>query len=229
MNFVKKLAAGAVLCLCLCAKTEAQSFSYTTQRDSSSYVPLAGANTLLVNSSFENGALGFALPFQFSGCDHETDTVIIEPNGFIVLDKEHEFAVVAFNEFRANADTAGILNYSVSYLTAGVTGSRICKIQFYNFSQGILSSQDFLSYQVWLHENGNKISFHIGNNSYSTIEEHSLLMGVINRKMDSANKAYLLSGSQSSPTGNIVTNEGELVYLSGFPAQGVFYTLTPGL
>lgn len=228
---MKKLIYLPVLYLCLFVlQSKAQNFNYTLTKDSSLYTPLASPTLLSVEGqNWRNINFSMRLPFQFNFCGSSTDSLVIEGNGFIVLDHAKFLSIVAFNNFRSNKDTNENYSSTVSYLTIGSQGNRITKIEFKNLSQAKLSNTDFLNYQVWFYENGNKIEFHIGSNWYGLNPESpsSVLLGIVNRNMDTENKAYLVTGSQYAPTGQSISGDNEFVYLNNTPSEGTILTLTP--
>ena len=225
MRYVKHLWV-LLLLAAVARESKGQNFSYAPSADSSAYTELSSP-VVLAGLSAWSGPYGFPIPFSFDFCGTSTDTIVIETNGFIILDKPHETAIIAFNSFTNHRDTTNAYGASISYLTTGSSGNRICKIQFKKLSQYQLSGNDHLSYQVWLYENGGKIECHIGPNSYSAMEEMFVPFGLINRYMDTTDKAYMLYGNPSSPSGQIITGEAELVYLNTVSHEGIILTLTP--
>jgi hypothetical protein len=226
MFFAKIKTAGLAMLLIGSSVGTAQNFDYNLQRDSSLYTAVSGIN--LITNTSNSQSLGLKLPFSFTVSGYITDTVIIEPNGFLILHQQEEIALVALNSFKANPDSTG--NNSASILTSitGQSPNRICKIQFSNFSVSQFNNNDFANYQIWLHENGNKISIHFGPNSYSDIPGQAMLIGLLNRNMDSAQKGFLLSGTCQNPAGQIIVDP-ELIYLEGFPNPGVQFSISPDL
>ena len=204
---------------------KAQNFNYTLSKDSSVYNALV--SPILLTTAGQNWSTAnfyVHIPFQFNFCGSSTDSLKIEGNGFIVFDHIKNWSIVAFNDFRSNKDTNQNYVSSVGYLTTGSQGNRITKIEFKNLSQNTLSNSDYLNYQAWLYENGNKIEFHIGPNSGL---QSSVLLGLVNKNMDTEDKAYLVNGSQYTLTGQLISSDNEFVYLNNIPSQGTILTLTP--
>ena len=206
----------------------AQLFGYSLQKDSAAYASLSGATVISTGENFRSKSFMLDIPFAFNFCGAAADSVCIEGNGFIVFDKEKGTAAVAFNNFGSNKDTAQNYTSSILSLTAGTSGNRILKLEFRSVSQNVLSINDYLSYQVWLYENGNKVEFHTGTNSYAVQpSDVQILLGLINKNMDTENKAYLISGDPAAPTGQVISGEAGLVYLNTVPSEGTVITLTP--
>jgi hypothetical protein len=146
---------------------QAQNFNYTLSKDSTTYTALSGATYLSTGENWSNKKYSIHIPFHFNFCGSTADSIItIEGNGFIVMNQSKQLSIVAFNSFTSNKDTNQSYTSSIAYLTSGSQGNHITKIEFKNLSQNQLSNADYLNYQVWLYENGNKIEFHIGANSY---------------------------------------------------------------
>jgi|GEM_PF-2748380 len=224
MHFkIRLLAALAVMCV---YTAKSQNFGYTLAKDSSSYSSLSGATVLVAAENFLSKSYTIHLPFTFNFCGSSTDSIIVEGNGFISFDQPKGLSTIAFNNFSSRRDTSN--NY-LSSILSGVEGSgnnRILKIEFMNMAQNQLSQYDHLDYQVWLYENGNKIEFHIGSNSYEQ-QELPQLIGLINRNMDTDAKAFVLSGDPANPSGSLISGESDFTYLSGFPSSGFIYKLIP--
>jgi len=207
----------------------AQTFSYDLQKDSSGYTVLSGAVVLSTAENFRSKSFTVDIPFAFNFCGSAADSITIEGNGFIVFNKEKATAIVAYTNFGSNKDTT--MGYSSSILckAEGDSGNKIFKIEFKNLSQSSLSANDHLSYQVWLYENGNKIEFHTGTNSYAGTPgiEIPVLLGLINKNMDTENNAFLLYGDPHNPSGQLIAAGIGFVYLDNVPAEGTIIKLTP--
>ncbi|MGZ4159084.1 MAG: hypothetical protein ACXVED_18995 [Bacteroidia bacterium] len=207
----------------------AQSFNYQLTKDSSAYSNLTEKTTLLQNESFLNKHPSIHLPFTFNFSGSNTDSLIVETNGFLVFDPVKKISLISFNSFSGNKDSSQSFPAAINYNTTGTQGNRIVKIEFRNLSLSGFSYYDNLSYQVWLYESGNVIEYHIGPNYFSTQSELEIpvLMGTINQNMDTDNKAFLITGNPSSPSGQLISGENNLVYINSVPASGIIYRLTP--
>jgi hypothetical protein len=229
--YKKALIKLALMCLLFFTimQTEAQNFNYIFAKDSGAYVSLTSPVFLSSNESWVNKHFKLALPFQFNFSGLPADTIYIETNGYLIFDKNKELATVAFNEFSSRKDTNQSYTASLGYSIEGSSGSRIVKIQFSNVSKNNFSSSDHLNYQVWLYESGNKIEFHIGANAYSLNPEFTnpVMLGLINRNMDSDPKAYLINGTIFSPAAGTVSADEDLIYLNNVPSEGIVFRLTP--
>lgn len=233
------------MCLYFSHALYSQNFNYSLTKDSSAYTALSSPTVLISNEQFGASNFGIHLPFIFNFCGSTTDSLIIETNGFIVLDVEKQYAITVFNNFKANADSTQHYVSSIGYTVSGTTGNRILKLEFNKLSQNQYNTYDHLSYQVWLHENGNKISFRIGPNYLSTIPQpviptgvseedvarltqgNSVLLGLINKNMNTSEKALLIKGDRYHPQTQIITGDNELVYLQTIPSKGIVLELAP--
>ncbi|OFY82856.1 MAG: hypothetical protein A3F72_01860 [Bacteroidetes bacterium RIFCSPLOWO2_12_FULL_35_15] len=227
------------------SKIISQNFNYSLTKDSSSYNELINPLMVSANENYQNKNFIIHLPFHYNFCGSVCDSLRIESNGFIVFDKSKGLSSIAFNNFNSKKDSFGNFVSTIAYITEGASGNRILKIQIKNIAQAIYNATDYLNYQVWLYENENKIAYHIGPNYLSTVPEpifppeipeeerirmevqNPVLLGLINRNMDTTNKAYLIKGKPSTPSGLLITGETELGYLNNIPKSGTIYTLTP--
>ena len=218
--------------LLISAVSTSQNYSYTLTKDSSSYISLNGASTVAGAQSWLNKSFGLHLPFQFNFCGTASDSITIDNNGFINFHSQINMSLVAFNSYTANKDTNAAYVSLISEQLEGTAGNHILKIQFSNLSENNLSAYDYLNYQVWLYENGNKIEFHIGANAHALQQNADaafpVLLGILNRNMDgSTTNGYLVTGAASSPAGVALPSGEGLQYISSTPSSGIIYRLTP--
>lgn len=218
--------------LLISAAIFSQNYIYSLSTDSSSYTSLSGATTIAGTQSWLNKSFGLRLPFQFNLCGTPSDSITIDNNGFINFQSSINMSLVAFNSYTANKDTNNVYVSLISQQLEGTSGNRILKIQFANLSENNLSALDYLNYQVWLYENGNKIEFHIGANARAAQQNAEtafpVLMGILNRNMDGENSnGYLVTGAASSPTGLALPSGEGLQYINATPASGIIYRFTP--
>jgi hypothetical protein len=223
-----KLIATAFFVFAISISLHSQNFNYNLQKDSTAYTPIAGADVISAGQDFQSKSFVLHLPFSFNFCGTKTDSIKIEGNGFIVFDQVRGLAVIAFNSFSSNQDTAAKINSSILFQVTGTQGNRVATIEFNNLSQNILSENDYLNYQIKLYENGNKIIFHIGDNSYSNAAM-SVMLGLINKNMDGSTNAFLISGNPSQPSGQQITSGMDFSNLNNVPSKDISYTLTPSI
>lgn len=208
----------------LSASAKAQNFSYSLQKDSSAYNDLIGSTVLVSGESFINKSYTVHFPFHYNFCGTIADSVRIETNGFLIFDQAKQLALMAYNNFGSQKDSLQNYVASISYVISGTSGNRVVKIQFKNLAQNSFSSFDLVSYQVWIYESGNKIEVRTGENASTEVP---VLIGIINRNMDTEDKAYLLNGNPSNPAGQIISGTTDLISLDRIPYGGTIYTLTP--
>jgi hypothetical protein len=223
---------------------QAQNFNYSLTKDSIQYQPLATATVVAAEEDWTNKKFNLKLPFQFNCAGTSTDSLTIESNGFISFGKNTNLALVAFNNFASSMDSTGMFVSRISSVITGNAGNRIVKIEYKNLAVNAFSATDYFNYQVWLYENGNKIEYHIGPNPYAALiivapagtdpntdqyidTGFRQLIGLINRKMDTTDKGYLITGNPSFPNGKRITGDTELSYLSNIPSAGNIYTFIP--
>lgn len=224
-SFLKGLVSGLMLCS---GTIFAQNFNFSLVKDSSSYTELSSPQVVSSGESFLNKRFTIHFPFAFNFCGSSTDSLIIE-NGYVVFNPLEKWSLISFNDFSSNKDTLQSYPASISYAVSGTGGNRILKIEFKNLSRNTYSYYDNLSYQIWLYENGSTIEYHIGNNSYALLTENEMqiILGAINQQMDTDDKAFLISGDPSTPGGQTISGDNELVFLTNMPCRGILYRLTP--
>lgn len=217
-----------LICFFLIAiSNKAQNFNYSLTKDSSEYQNLSSTITLTANVSWTNKFFVIHSPFQINLLGEKYDSLVIESNGFLTVDRAKNLSIVAFTNFGARRDENQQYVSSINYQITGTVGNRIIKIEFKNLAMNRFSSNDQLEYQLWLYENNSSIEFHIGSNPYGQDSEYPFLLGLINRNMDTANNAFLISGNPSSPSGEIILADAELKYINTIPKSGIIYKLTP--
>ena len=232
-------------------KLTAQNFNYTLSQDSSVYTSLESPTTICKGGMCSSGDKTIDLPFLFSFCGKETRVVNVEANG--ALNFKGSLSLSVFNQFTLNGNSTS----SISYKVDGASGHRIVKIQYQNLAEGKHAKHDYLSYQIWLYENGNHLEIRVGENYASTTTvqttvpdsvwqdvkafekknpsfdekattyEYRVLMALINKSWNTPDKAYCIEGAYSSPKGKKITGDEDLSYVKGFPSKGMIYKLTP--
>lgn len=204
-----------------------QNFNYSLVKDSSVYSTLSSPTVLSANEDWVNKQFKVLLPFRINIAGRLIDSLLIDGNGFILLNDNSELAIVGFNQFSSFQDSSQNYTSSLKYEVDGSNGYRIVKLEFSNLSRGMHSAYDFLNYQVWLYESGNKVEFHIGSHSQNQSMLNSSLLGIINRNMDTSPSAFLIAGDLSSPQGINTNPDEEFLYLNEIPSENITFTLTP--
>lgn len=210
--------------------SHAQNFNYSFSHSTSSYQPITGG-TSIANGTTDWSGTNFTIPvgFSFQFDSLAFDSMIIESNGFVKFDQNR--AVVLYHGAGCRKDSNNVYS-TLSYSTTGTAGSRILKLQYAYCGYSPSDSSEYLSYQLWLYEQGN-IEIHTGPTSYndtidSTYVGPTPLMGLINPLQDgTGTNALLLSGDPSSPSSIPLGNGQVLVYLQFVPPSDKVYTFTP--
>ena len=232
MRFGFLVLLGAVLFASPQAK--GQDFNYTVAINTSTWSELS-SQTLCnsVNLSWADSyiiPIGFMFPFN----GNFYDTVRIETNGYLVFDANREHAFTAYNSFRQKLDSIG--NYSVlSYELGGTIGNHIMKIQYKNVGQQ-QSPHEFLSYQIWLYENGH-IDVITGPHSYSSNPNDPYSVpdtnqfvrtGMLNMYMTGTVFGYFV-GQTATGSGGQPANSAQPdpVYFNTIPESGTRFTFLP--
>lgn len=214
----------------------AQTFNYKFTHTTDSYVQLSGATSVNNGAAWDSQRFQIPIGFSFNYLGASFDSITFEPNGFIVFDKNRNYALAGFYGVTDKKEN-GTSQSPLSYQLSGTAGSRVLKIEYGNCLLASGSAHDTLNYQVWLHEGSGKIEIRTGPNTYFQSEgiqpEDMLqtLCGLVNMNNNSEPSSFFISGEADSPTATTIPMNGEFVYITGFPAPGkvfTFYSLTNG-
>ncbi len=201
----------------------AQDFSYGLASFNSTYSQLQSPTLLSNGSDWNNATFKTGIGFSFPYAGQNFDSLVIEPNGFIVFDKSRNYAFATFKGVYCKQDTTGTWS-SVSYTSS----AGVFKIQFTNLGFDFNNPRELFSFQIWLNSTG-EIEVHIGPNptaDYLAFGQTSLL-GLINMNRNSSVSAFVASGLGDTPIGNILTDNDELLYLGSVPPSGKLYIFSP--
>jgi hypothetical protein len=229
-------------------KISAQEFNYSVTTDSVAWNELNAQTLLNATDTAWRSAYRIPLGFNVNFLGRQFDSVTVETNGYVVFDRDRNYAMMIFNQLGDAVDTSG--HHSViGYETQGAAGTRVTKIQYLNCGENGDNSR-MQSWQVWIHENGT-VEFRIGpgtlrqtksvitvtdsvtglDSSYIVLADDSSKQchaGLINMNMDTEQRAQLLSGSPENPQLITVTeNTAELPSLLFIPRKGYRYSFTP--
>lgn len=212
---------------------KAQDFNYSFAKDSVAWQELNTQTILNTDNSAWNFTYKIPIGFSFNYLGRNFESLTIETNGYIVFDDDRNYALTAFSGFSDRVDSSG--NHSVlGYDVSGSANNHVLKIQFKSLGE---AGESYLSYQIWLRENGNIIEFHIGPNYFQMSPydelfafdtEHYCRIGFVNMNMDTEVCGFFATGNPSSPTFQQATSQNQdPIYLYGIPKQGIFYVFTP--
>lgn len=210
---------------------------YSFNLQSATYTPLTGAISLNNNTIWDDPSFVIPMPFAFNVQGQQVDSLVLDGLGGSLIGIKNgvpEFTVVA--PFDADLIDRGydssISLSPISYKVDGAAGSRILKIEWkdagsyaeYADSGGVLSM--YISFQAWIYEGSNIIEYRYGAN---TINNPVLFYdgddgAFIGTAISDGNipVANLLVGAATAPTLSLT-----LVAITGTPANGVVYRLTP--
>ncbi|MFL5728143.1 MAG: T9SS type A sorting domain-containing protein [Cytophagaceae bacterium] len=196
---------------------------YTFAKDTIKYRALTGATSIDGGTYWDDEYWPIKIGFNFLG----HDTLTVSANGLVSLanyshlvDQQQVFTISAFADASLGAD---LINRSIStpavspisYKLDSVAPYRILKIEWKNagfFYDSSATRQDYISFQLWLYEENNKIEMRYG--------QHYFYNGV----QYTGNKSfgpvigigfYKYSLSPPGATYNQYTNTGHPIYLSG--------------
>lgn len=206
-------------------------FNYSVNASAAGeYAPLNQAQQATQNGSWNfcyRLPIGFSFPFLGS----RFDSVFVETNGYLVFDKNRDYAFTAFSMFGDAVDKYGS-HSSLAYALSGTPGNHVLKIQFNNVGRNG-SGAMLLDYQVWLLESGD-LELHVGPNDFQPDSIHpldsSLLVriGMLNMNMDTRNRGYFIRGSAEQSSGQPMDDQHpDPVYLLNVPPAGTRYVFSP--
>lgn len=160
---------------------------------------------------------------------------LVTPNGDIQTEDGVYYLSTSSAFIQDRTSSTGTSTSPISYKVDGETGNHILKLEVKNAgleeAESLGFSQDhfYLNFQIWLYEADNAIEFRYGNHNitdptYITDDSDILLIGI-----DSAIKAYVLSGQTVNPTYAEYNPQDfpEDLTLDAYPANGTVYKLTP--
>jgi hypothetical protein len=209
----------------------AQNFDYSVTTDSVAWNELNAQTILNSGNSAWNFDYRIPIGFTFSYCGRTFDSLTIETNGYIVFDKDRNYALTAFSGVGDCVDTTGT-HAMLGYELTGTAGNRILKIQYKNCG-ALQIGHKTQSWQVWLKENGS-VEFRIGPGSLRCCAPQEVdttqkfRLGLLNMNMDTEERGLLLGGHTDEPEAQPINNSHpEAVYLHCIPAMGYRYTFTP--
>ncbi|MBI4929733.1 MAG: hypothetical protein HY841_03150 [Bacteroidetes bacterium] len=210
----------SMLCIavCLCAQT----FNYSFTQSAGSYQSLTGATTAANSNTWSGSGYKIPIGFAFNFAGKSFDTLTLTSNGLLLFGNDNKRAIATFKGIMPVKDSTGAWS-SLLYKTE----SGILKIEYKNCGFG-MNSPDLFNFQVWLSQSGNKVEFHTGSTTLSTLQD-SLIMpivGLINPSMDKTNNGYLLTGNPSQANAE-TAGAGDLKYIIRVPDANTVYTLTP--
>jgi hypothetical protein len=206
-----------------------QSFDYSVSTDSTTWSELSSQTIL--NTSNSPWAVFYKIPigFTFNYMGGSFDSLRIETNGYFVFDSDGHYTFTAFHFFVDKTDS--LSNHSIiGYELSGTNGNRVLKIQFKNVGQ-TNTYDEFVTYQVWICEAGNKVELHMGPSTYwpdplapVTDTDQYILVGLLNQNMDTEISGYLIYGSVLQPSVTSISPASEFVYLQTVPKPGFRYS-----
>lgn len=237
------------------ASLPAQDFDYSFTKDSVEWQELNAQTILNENNSAWKFCYKIPIGFSFNYLGRNFDSLCIETNGYLVFDDDRNYALTVFPGFGDCIDSTG--NHSVlGYTLTGPNGNRILKIQHKNIGS-IYSTNQFITYQTWLYEAGNKIEIRMGPGNFN-VPDHTndvlsvlnnlelpeggnpvsldslhldggpgFRIGLLNMNMDTPTCGYFINGDPSNPEGQQLNVQHAIGTLTKIPGAGMKYTLQP--
>lgn len=135
----------------------------------------------------------------------------------------NSFSTIYYSEIKDYAD-AGIY-----YLTEGDAGDRIFKMEWRNIPT-LAESETKFSFQAWLHEKDNAITFLMGDvvNPVDSLVTTTTLIGILNNlsEVSIGQESFLLTGDPQNPTMETgISYQNPPTGLQTAPASGTMYKI----
>ncbi len=236
---IKKLLLPAFLFLVIISNAQSV---YNFQTENIPYENLTGSTSLNNGAVWDDPGYTIPLGFNFSFGTYNFDTIyILEWSvGGVLSSNPVDGGIVPLfvpigQDLIDLGFTSGVSQSNISYITEGVSGSKILKIEWNNVGFFDDSTEsDFMNFQLWLYEGTNTVEFRYGpsaiNNPAESFEgetgpQVSLItsFNIDTQQLDDT--GYFLSGSPTSP--NVISlNPGDpvvLSYLQGMIPNGTVY------
>lgn len=226
---------------------DAQSYDFTVTNEP--YTDLVGSTSLNEGITWDDPSFMIPLEFDFQFFDTVHTSLSISDIGlgaslgFLDIFAERFPLLIAYGgdiidrgyDFNVDEPTTGSQS-NISYLTEGVEGSRILKIEWNNvgffgeFEEDGISS-DWTNFQLWLYEGSSDIEVRFGENSISSPEfsfdgETGSYVGLVSESNDEGSfllENIFLTGNPAEPQTVAFTSVDSLTYLDGVIPEGTVY------
>ena len=207
--------------------------NYSFSKFNSSYSNLTNPTNLTQSMVWDDPEFYIEIPFSFEVNGVGYDSLAIGDLGTTVY-----FGYSSGSQMQTIYPTTidvidrgydlGVSQSSINYLVDGSIGSRVLKIEWRNVGsygeQGSGSFNNFINYQLWLHENGNVIEVRFGN-SY-VVDPNVFYEGEtgagVGILQNNPYTIHWLSGGAVSPQ---MTDS--IAHLLGTPLSGQVFQFTP--
>jgi hypothetical protein len=224
---MKKICYLFIVCAMSTQVVNAQDFTFSQKTET--YTELTGSTVFSDQywSDFPIYTVPLSFSFDYYGNDFSTIYVSGGFTGFN-YDTTGGFNDLSGNEVHVfDAEIGDGDSAVISYKTEGTPGNRIFKMQWYNANfENDDDNLDYVNFQLWLFENGDKIEMHYGSSSVVNNDSYFPFGGPqIGLFNETGSKGIFLGGSPANPT--VMNNPQGLVFLTGTPSNGQVYVFTP--
>lgn len=156
-------------------------YPYTFSKSSATYSNLIGSINLTSGKRWDDTLMTIPLGFNFKWAlgNRNIDSIVIDTDGILYAPQDFNSStdnpIRSMMPYEADMTDRGFNNSSaavspISYLTTGVAGSRICKIEFRNAGfYNDITTNDFINFQIWLYESTNIIEYRYGASNVANI------------------------------------------------------------
>lgn len=208
-----------------------QTISYSISTETSTFQNPANPQVVFQNNKISGKDFHLSIGFPFMIDTVVFDSIDIRSRGFLVFTNANKntytFSPLRLN-LKSRKDSTGAYVSNITYKLTGDSGARTSTFTFNNFTVETESNEDYISFQVKLYEQGNKIELLVGPNSFSTTTERLIpcLLGIFTNNTGSS-KGLVLSGNPQAPTALTIQGGSEIDYLNNVPVNGQKYLFTP--
>lgn len=222
-----------VITLSTCFHVYAQN-SYRFQESTDTYSELSNA-TILYSTDFSNGLYNlpvtgevyklYDVRFKFGGIL----TFAVQPNGNIRIDNDSSLIIVdaAFTAIDSIDSTT-----QISYKIEGTSGNQIVKVQWKNFKIRDGAVNNFINFQIWIHQKSGVIENRYGkstpSNQIGFPPSTGPQVGIFYSPDDFSGiyEKQWINGHHTAPTLDTSKNYSFRA-MQGVPPEGVVYRFTP--
>lgn len=236
---MKKLLLSLVALLCLQVSASAQ---YTFTKTTGTYTNLTGGTVASFLGWDENQyTIPIGFTFRIGGLSYTS--AVIYANGQLLFTSPNSTTKGIFGFDADLMDRGGLATLSpISYLTTGVAGSRILKVEWRNAGfYDLMGStpgnsypypNDFVNFQIWIYEGNNRVEVRIGSSNITASNSSDIFgatggptVGVISNILANPNRytGVVLQNQAATPTAVTLTNANTIPQLTGVPASGTIY------
>ncbi len=200
------------------------------------YTEITGGTILGTNANDNENFNAIDLGFTFTYNDVEYTQVSVQTNGFLAMGPEVVTSNLAISAATGtnnivaamNRDLKSRDNGELMYLLSGTAPNRVFTVQWKNYRRSPTScANDILSFQIQLHEDGNKVVFAYGGNTAMTVSTaQSVQVGLRgDSNLDFNNRST--TEDWTATTAGTANNASCRINADIYPPEGLTFTFAP--